>query len=210
MRRLPVYLVLDCSGSMHGEPIEAVRLGLRQLLGDLKSDPALSQNVYVSVITFGDEAEQVCPLTGLGDFREPTLEANGTTSLGAALALLEQAIRREVHRGTPDLKGDRKPFVLLMTDGMPTDHWQPAAERLKRDRPGDVIAVAAGDGADPAVLHEITDNVLKIDHLTPEMIGAFFRWAFTSIGAAGKGEGRVEAGGLRGLPPTPPQIQIVP
>ena len=24
MRRLPVYLLLDCSGSMYGEPIEAV------------------------------------------------------------------------------------------------------------------------------------------------------------------------------------------
>ncbi|MCM5915350.1 tellurium resistance protein TerY, partial [Klebsiella pneumoniae] len=25
MRRLPVYLLLDTSGSMHGEPIEAVK-----------------------------------------------------------------------------------------------------------------------------------------------------------------------------------------
>ena len=29
MRRLPVYLLLDTSGSMRGEPIEAVNTGIR-------------------------------------------------------------------------------------------------------------------------------------------------------------------------------------
>jgi len=29
MRRLPVYLLLDTSGSMKGEPIEAVRCGIQ-------------------------------------------------------------------------------------------------------------------------------------------------------------------------------------
>ena len=38
MRRLPVYLLLDCSGSMHGDPIEAVEMGLRALRSDLQSD----------------------------------------------------------------------------------------------------------------------------------------------------------------------------
>ena len=38
-RRLPVYLLLDCSGSMMGDPIEAVRQGVKALLLDLKGDP---------------------------------------------------------------------------------------------------------------------------------------------------------------------------
>ena len=29
IRRLPVYLLLDCSGSMSGEPIEAVKQGIK-------------------------------------------------------------------------------------------------------------------------------------------------------------------------------------
>lgn len=32
MRRLPVYLVLDTSGSMYGEPIEAVKNGVQTLI----------------------------------------------------------------------------------------------------------------------------------------------------------------------------------
>lgn len=35
IRRLPVYLLLDCSGSMMGEPIEAVRQGVKALLSEL-------------------------------------------------------------------------------------------------------------------------------------------------------------------------------
>ena len=31
MRRLPVYLLVDVSGSMHGEPIESVKNGLQML-----------------------------------------------------------------------------------------------------------------------------------------------------------------------------------
>ncbi len=38
MRRLPVYLLLDTSGSMHGEPIEAVKNGVQTLLTTLKQD----------------------------------------------------------------------------------------------------------------------------------------------------------------------------
>ena len=38
-RRLPVYLLLDCSGSMTGEPIEAVRQGVKALLSELRGDP---------------------------------------------------------------------------------------------------------------------------------------------------------------------------
>ena len=39
IRRLPVYLLLDCSGSMSGEPIEAVKQGIKALLTELKGDP---------------------------------------------------------------------------------------------------------------------------------------------------------------------------
>ena len=52
VRRLPVYLVLDCSGSMTGEPIEACRQGLKALLADLRSDPQALETAYLSVITF--------------------------------------------------------------------------------------------------------------------------------------------------------------
>src|SRR5258707_3567670 len=104
-RRLPVYLVLDCSGSMSGEPIEACRQGLKALLADLRGDPQALETAYLSVITFGSTAQQVCPLTELVAFQEPALTASGSTALGEALTVLREAVTREGRTSTPFPKG---------------------------------------------------------------------------------------------------------
>ena len=51
-RRLPVYLVLDTSGSMAGDPIEATRMGMKLLITELRNDPMAMETTYLSVITF--------------------------------------------------------------------------------------------------------------------------------------------------------------
>ncbi|MGH8473151.1 MAG: VWA domain-containing protein, partial [Gammaproteobacteria bacterium] len=63
MRRLPVYLVLDTSGSMSGEPIEAVKNGVQILVSTLRQDPYALETAFLSVITFDSSAKQVVPLT---------------------------------------------------------------------------------------------------------------------------------------------------
>ena len=60
MRKLPIYLLLDTSGSMHGEPIEAVKNGVDMLVSTLLSDPYALETAYLSVITF-DSAAQPSP-----------------------------------------------------------------------------------------------------------------------------------------------------
>lgn len=62
IRRLPVYLLLDCSGSMSGEPIEAVKQGIKALLSELKGDPQALETACLSVITFNSTARQISPL----------------------------------------------------------------------------------------------------------------------------------------------------
>ena len=39
MRRLPVYLLIDTSGSMKGEPIESVKVGIESMIATLRQDP---------------------------------------------------------------------------------------------------------------------------------------------------------------------------
>ena len=51
-RRLPVYLLLDVSGSMTGEPIESVRNGLQMLVSASLGEPLALETAYLSVITF--------------------------------------------------------------------------------------------------------------------------------------------------------------
>ena len=113
MRRLPVYVLADCSGSMTGAPIESVKSGIRELHNELMGDPQTVESAFLSVITFDSAAEQLVPLTELGMFNPPDLVASGTTSLGEALRMLNEIVYREgglvLHAGAKEVRldGDR-------------------------------------------------------------------------------------------------------
>jgi uncharacterized protein YegL len=210
-RRLPVYLLLDTSGSMHGDPIEAVKMGLRQLRSDLQSDPQALESVWLSVITFADTAKQVVPLTEVGAFQEPPLDASGTTALGEALKLLLTCLNKEVRKTTATQKGDWKPLIFLMTDGQPTDSWEGPADEVKKRRPGNLIACAAGSGADDKVLKRITEVVVRLQDTSPGTLGAFMKWVTASVSTTSTGVAASPDQPVN-LPPLPADkgIQIVP
>lgn len=176
-RRLLVYILIDCFAAMAGEPIEAVRTGLKALLSDLKGDPQALENAWLSVITFGDIAEQVVPLTKVGVFQEPGIRAAGASSLGAAIKLLIASIEKDVRKTTSSKKGDYKPLVFIMTNGAPTDDWEGPADDLKKKRPGcTIIGCAASPGADDAVLKRIAENVVRLGDTSPGTLNQVTHW----------------------------------
>ena len=211
-RRLPVYLVLDVSSSMSGEPIQQVNQGVQLLYNELLSNPQAIETVWISVITFSSEARQIVPLTELTRFTPPELATSYGTFLGAALRLLRQVMDREIIANKPDQKGDYKPLVFLLTDGHPVDEWQSEAQALKNrpsHRLANIIALACGPYANVGVLKQLTETVLLMDDLTPASMQAFFQWVSASIQAASvsasaAGTGEVQAQ----LPPPPPEIHI--
>ncbi len=136
MRRLPVYLLVDTSGSMHGEAIEAVRNGLQVMLSALMQDPYALETAYLSVIAFDSSARQLTPLTELTSFQLPNLQANGMTAMGEALSLLADCIQREVVKGSAEQKGDWKPVVFLLTDGAPTDDLDRGINAIRQVKTG--------------------------------------------------------------------------
>jgi uncharacterized protein YegL len=209
-RRLPVYIVIDTSGSMMGEAIEATKTGLETLLSALRQDPHALETAYLSVITFDTEARQDVPLTEVASFRAPALRAQGTTSLGAALTLLSQAIEREVTKGTAEQRGDWKPLVFLMTDGAPTDDWETGRKALAKTPISTLVACAAGQGAKLDVLQALTEAVVILDTADASTIKAFFRWVSASVAMSSQKVDltKHEVGGLGDLPPPPPSINV--
>lgn len=208
-RRLPVYLLLDVSGSMQGDPIEAVRHGVRALISELRGDPQALETAYLSVITFNSSARQVTPLTELMLFKEPQLSAGGATALGAALRLLADCIKSEVRKSTETQKGDWRPLVFILTDGAPTDDWREAAAVLKTTKPANIIACAAGAYADATVLKEITECVLMMNTLSAGDLAQFFAWVSSSVKMSSKSLDAKPGANIE-LPPPPQGFVIVP
>lgn len=211
MRRLPVYLLLDTSGSMFGEPIEAVRNGVQVLVSTLRSDPYALETAYLSIITFNSKAQQTTPLTELAAFQPPVIDANGCTALGEALSLLAQCVDREVTKTTAEVKGDWKPLVFIMTDGEPTDDLNKGLVEFKKRKFGTVVACAAGAGANTNTLKQITENVVSLDTADSATIKSFFQWVSASIstGSMKVEEAGTEVGTLSELPPPPAEVNIV-
>ena len=210
-RRLPVYILADVSGSMQGTPIESVKSGIRQLHRDLMGDPQAIESAYLSIITFGSNAQQLVPLTEVAQFNPPELQAGGTTNFGDALRMLIEAFDRELVRTTPEQKGDWKPLVFILSDGAQTDTaWPQYAQDLDNRRPANIIAVACGDQADVNALKQVTEIVLQMQDVTPESFRAFFAFVSASVKTTSEKVGAVADGSAITLPPPPPGITIVP
>lgn len=211
MRRLPVYLLLDTSGSMTGEPIESVKNGVQVMISTLRQDPQAIETAFISIITFGTRAQQLIPLTDLSSFQMVDLQAAGTTSFGEALQLTASCIDSEVARTTAEKKGDWKPLVFIMTDGIPTDEWQDGLNEFKKRKTGYTVACAAGKNADTKILKQITDNVVQLDTVDSQSISKFFAWVTASIGVSStriEDSGK-EISGMNELPPPPSELNIV-
>lgn len=212
MRRLPIYLVLDTSYSMTGEPIVAVRNGIQSLLMALRQDPYALETAYLSVITFSTKAKQLVPLTNVVEFQEPNIEPDGTTSLGAALEMLTDRLQNEVKVKSEDSKkGDWRPLVFLMSDGNPTDDWQKAVPQFKEMQTGIVVACAVGHQIDTAVLKAITDNVVQLDAADAAAFAAFFKWVSDSVKTTSQKVDltKKDTTDMSELPPPPDEINVV-
>lgn len=210
MRKLPVYLLLDTSGSMYGEPMEAVKNGLQMLVSTLRQDPYALETVHLEVITFDSSARALAPLTELSQFQQPALEARGQTALGQALSLLASQVEKEVTKTTPEKKGDWKPLVFIMSDGAPTDDLEAGLRAMKDTKFGMVVACAAGEHANIDELKKITETVVRLDNLENETIRAFFKWVSASVSAGSvKIDSGRELSQIDELPPPPEEVIII-
>jgi uncharacterized protein YegL len=213
MRRLPVYLLLDCSESMAGPAIEAVQRGVQTLVNELRGNPQALETAYLSVITFARKTKQVVPLTELIQFQMPNLSVRTGTSLGAALQLLLDCLKRDIVKTTPTTKGDYKPLVFLLTDGQPTDDWEPAADAVRaanNPRIANIYAIGCGPDVDTDVLRRVTDIVLTMQNVNPESFRKFFVWLSASVQSAST---RLNAPGAEAgieMPPLPKEVAVAP
>ncbi|MSU32181.1 MAG: VWA domain-containing protein [Pedosphaera sp.] len=204
-RRLPVYVLLDCSESMIGPGIEGLGSAVKAMLRELRRNPQALETVWLSFVTFDSEARQVMPLTPVADVQIPSLQVRPGTSLGGALRLTIESIRKEVKCTTVTEKGDFRPLIFLITDGQPTDEWRSVIKELDtgtKTRPANIYAIGCGADVDLAQLGEITDIVLQLDKVNADGFAKLFVWLSASVHSASTGVADADPSALLDKLPT--------
>ena len=182
--RTPCVLVLDCSGSMRGEPIKQLNIGLKALEQELKDDIDASSRVQLLIIkAFGkDEAVVSSDWIDAMNFEAPEMEAGGLTPLGKAMELALKKI--EEQKCLYDSCGitSKRPWIFLISDGEPTDYgWELAAEkcRIAQQNKKVVIHAVGTQGAN-------LEKLAKFSMMPPKRLSSlkfteFFLWLSRSV-----------------------------
>lgn len=196
-RKLPVYFLLDCSGSMNQNgAIGAVNEGLQLLTRELKDSVEVREYVWISLIRFASTVEQD-QLQPIARFVPPTLTADGATAMGPALSCLYQSIQQDLQAGTEGRKPDFRPLVFALSDGGPTDaqgyefpkggpnDWEaPAAQlhSLRGPQKPTVVALGCGSHADMDMLKQLARaEVYQMTNVSADTLKQFFELASGSI-----------------------------
>jgi uncharacterized protein YegL len=169
-RRFPIYVLVDRSGSMDGQAMAVANQCLQLIKSDIEAEPRAVESAWVSVISYGDGARIDVPLAAL-PFDPPTLQASGSSSLGAALQLLNESLDRDVVRVASEdgNRADYNPLVLILIRSNPSDDWRGPAKQLReRQHPkASVVAVTCGPDVNASDITEITETVLLAENVEP-------------------------------------------
>jgi len=210
MRHLPVYILIDTSGSMKGEPIESVKVGLADMIATLRLDPYALETVCISIITFDRNVNQILPLTELESLQLPDIctPDSGPTHMGAALRMLCEKVDVEVKKSSFEQKGDWRPLLFLLTDGKPSDlmEYDTIIPVVKKVNFASIVACAAGPQAKTEPLQKLTDKVFRLDTMDATSFKKFFVWVSDVIGLGGKSVGTTDS---LELPGPPAEINVV-
>ncbi|WP_160136320.1 vWA domain-containing protein [Chryseobacterium sp. c4a] len=209
-RRLLAYFLLDTSGSMNGEPIQALNNGFSGLISMLRADPQAMDSLHLSVITFDREVKNIIPLTALANFypMEITCPDSGPTHTGAALEMVAELVQKDLVKGSGDEKGDWQPLLFIFTDGKPSDiqKYRQMIPVLRGLEFGAIVGCAAGPKADEQFLKELTDHVVKLDTTDAITLSSFFKWVSSSITQGGHSQNTTDH---VTLPPPPSELTII-
>lgn len=178
--RCPCVLLLDTSISMGGAPIAALNAGVQLFREELLRDKLAVKRVEVSIVTFGP-VHVVTPFRTVPQFAFHPLDTTGDTPMGAAI---ETAIKLLAER-KQEYKNNGiayyKPWIILITDGAPTDEYVKAAQMVKVGEETNAFAFFAigVENAQMDILAQIaTRKPLKLKGL---MFREFFMWLSASM-----------------------------
>ena len=191
-RPLHFFWAVDCSSSMSGDKIGAVNHAIQEALPDMRAAAKDNPNaeLLIRALQFSTGASWVTPAwTNVDEFFWTDMDANGVTDLGEAFRLLaaELSIPPMPERALP-------PVIVLLSDGLPTDNYEPSLKQLLAlpwAKKAVRIAIAIGSEVDEDVLLEFTGNRELILHANnSSTLVKLIKWASTVAASVSKPNSR--------------------
>lgn len=192
-RTMALFYLFDKSGSMTGTKIGQVNYAMKDIPKIIMeiSDDAPNANIVVAAASFSTDVEWITPQPQtpeefINSWKD--MQAEGLTSLGAALTSLNEKMSRKAFLGDNPM-GYLAPGIIILSDGEPTDEWEKPLETLKQNnwfKNAIKIAFAIGDDANKQVLADIcgsSEAVISIDD--PEKIRSYIKFVTAAVSKTG-------------------------
>lgn len=160
MPHCPVILVLDTSHSMWGQGLADMMSSLKAFYKTIADVQFLNAQVDIAAVSMGDNLCMLEEFTALhsSDLPNRSIRPKGDTPIGAALALVQEALQAQIRRYETAGISYVTPNLILLSDGKSTDDFQEAAEHIRSSaESGKLIcrAIALGKDADMEALASI-------------------------------------------------------
>ena len=163
---MALCLLLDTSGSMMGEPIDELNSALNRFKAEVCEDKQTRDILDIAIVEFNTTHTVIQEFVPI-EFMQPIqLEATGGTNMAPAI---EEAIDlvNERSRFYARTSGQPyKPWIVLISDGEPTDDINAAAQRVHEMEAAQKLSlISLGvEGYNSQVLHQLSgDKVLKLN-----------------------------------------------
>ena len=192
-RTMALFYMFDKSGSMSGTKIGQVNYAMRDIPKIIKevADGAPNANIVVAAATFATGVEWLTPKPQTPDefiANWHDICAEGLTSLGAALKSLNEKMSRKAFLGDNPM-GYLAPGIIILSDGEPTDNWEPALQELKKNnwfKSATKVAFAVGDDANQGILAEICGSKEAVVSIQdPEKIRQYIKFVTATVSKTG-------------------------
>jgi len=153
-KSLPVFLLLDVSGSMNesaeggASKIQVLNGAVKKMIDSLEAEEKMETEFLVSIITFGGTAEIYRKPMSASTLNWANMTANGSTPMGDAFSKVKNLIEdKEVIPSRA-----YRPTVVLVSDGEPTDKWeQPLESLINEGRSSKCFFMAMEIGQKPGI-----------------------------------------------------------